>query len=221
LQFGGAMHTALKLFGDRVLAHRAVTIAELLQAFHDVFDAAQIEDPLQRHLYEQQAERQLRTFHETHASASPAVICTERSFVHAIGGVNIRGRIDRLDRVAPDTVAIVDYKTGSPRSQEDADESLQLSLYALGARAELRLNPEKLIFYNLETGTEVVTVRSEQQLREAADLVANVASSIAAGNFDPKPGYHCRWCAYREICPTQEERLYSIQPAAAVAGKVN
>ena len=221
LQFGGAMHTALKLYGDRVLSHRSVAVAELVQAFHDVFDAAQVEDPVQRRLYEQQAERQLGAFHQTHASASPEVISTERSFVHAVAGIKIRGRVDRLDRLAPNTVAVVDYKTGSPRSQEDADESLQLSLYALGVRAELRLNPEKLIFYNLETGTEVVTVRSEQQLGEAADLVADVASNIAAGNFDPKPGYHCRWCAYREICPTQEERLYSIQPAAAVAGRVN
>ena len=221
LQFGGAIHTALKLFGDGVLANRTVTVAELMQSFHQVFDAAQIEDRLQRRLYEQQAERQLRAFHQTHSSVVPEVICTERSFVHAVAGIKIRGRMDRLDRVAPDTVAVVDYKTGSPRSQEDADESLQLSLYALGVRAELRLNPEKLIFYNLETGTEVLTVRTDQQLREAVDLVANVASNIAAGNFEPKPGYHCRWCAYREICPTQEERLYSIQPAAAVAGKVN
>ena len=221
LQFGGAMHTALKLYGDRVLAHREVTVAELLQAFHEVFNAAQIEDPLQRRLYEQQAERQLRVFHQAHAGSAPVVISTERSFVHNIAGVNVRGRVDRLDRVAPDAIAIVDYKTGSPRSQEDADESLQLSLYALGVRAEFQLTPEKLIFYNTETATEIVTTRAERQLREAAETVSSVAGSIAAGEFDPKPGYHCRWCAYREICPTQEERLYSIQPAVAVAGKVN
>ena len=39
-----------------------------------------------------------------------------------------------MDRTGSDTVAIVDYKTGKPKSQEDADKSLQLSLYALAAR---------------------------------------------------------------------------------------
>ena len=29
---------------------------------------------------------------------------------------------------------IVDYKTGKPKTQEDADDSLQLSIYALAAR---------------------------------------------------------------------------------------
>lgn len=221
LQFGAAMHTALKLYGDRVLAKRAVTLAELMQSFHEVFDASHIEDPLQRRLYEQQSERQLQAFHRAHAAARPEIICTERSFVQNIGGINIRGRVDRVDRAAHGAITIIDYKTGSPRSQEDADESLQLSLYALGVRAEIGSTPERLIFYNTETGAEIATSRTEQQLRDAAEIVSDVASSIAAGIFDPKPGFHCRWCAYREICPTQEERLYSIRPAAAVVGKVN
>jgi RecB family exonuclease len=49
-------------------------------------------------------------------------------------GETVVGRIDRIDRSAPDgSVAIIDYKTGKARDQEDADESLQLSLYAIAA----------------------------------------------------------------------------------------
>jgi putative RecB family exonuclease len=51
-----------------------------------------------------------------------------------MGAAKLAGRVDRMDRTGPDTVAIVDYKTGKPKSQEDADKSLQLSLYALAAR---------------------------------------------------------------------------------------
>src|SRR5205823_2551922 len=38
-------------------------------------------------------------------------------------------------------VELIDYKTGRPRSQKDADKSLQLSIYALAARRQLKLNP--------------------------------------------------------------------------------
>ena len=81
---------------------------------------------------------QLRQFFEWARSAEPPeVIETERRFELQVGSAKLAGRVDRIDRTGPDTVAIVDYKTGKPKSQEDADESLQLSLYALAARETL------------------------------------------------------------------------------------
>jgi len=50
-----------------------------------------------------------------------------------IAGTKLTGRIDRVDRAPDGSVVIVDYKTGKARSQEDADESLQLSIYAMAA----------------------------------------------------------------------------------------
>ena len=138
------------------------------------------------------------------------------------GRDKIRGRVDRLDRISGNRVAIVDYKTGRPRSQEDADDSLQLSLYALAAREQWKLQPEQLIFHNLETNTCVVTTRTPAQLDEAARLVEEVAQRIAAGEFDAKTGFHCNWCAFRNLCPAQEKTLYNIEPAPqTIAAKVN
>ena len=64
----------------------------------------------------------------------PTVMETEHRFELQVGSTKLTGRVDRIDRTGPDTVAIVDYKTGKPKSQEDADESLQLSLYAMAAQ---------------------------------------------------------------------------------------
>ena len=44
------------------------------------------------------------------------------------------GKLDRLDQIGDSEVVIVDYKTGKPKTQDDADDSLQLSIYALAAR---------------------------------------------------------------------------------------
>ena len=51
-------------------------------------------------------------------------------------GVRIHGRADRIDRLADGTLAIVDYKTGSPPSGKrvEAGFSLQLGLIGLMAR---------------------------------------------------------------------------------------
>ena len=71
------------------------------------------------------------------------------------------GRVDRVDRVGADGVAIIDYKTGKPKTQKDADDSLQLSLYALAAKEAWGMRADRLVFHNLEDNTAVVTTRDE------------------------------------------------------------
>jgi superfamily I DNA/RNA helicase/RecB family exonuclease len=224
VQFGAAMHAALKLYGERVSEGRSLFFdEEVLNFFRQALLSEAIEDPLQRRLYEQKGLAELRNFLGARASGTfPEILSAERSFEEKVAGMTIRGRVDRLDRVGGNQVAIVDYKTGRPRSQEDADESLQLSLYALAAREQWKLEPEQLIFYNLETNTGVVTTRTSAQLEEAAHVVEEVAHNIMAGEFDAKTGFHCNWCAFRNLCPAQEKTLYNIAAAPqTIAAKVN
>ena len=53
-----------------------------------------------------------------------------------IGGVTLKGKVDRIDRMGSDQLAILDYKTGHPPSQKavDAGFALQLGLLGLIAR---------------------------------------------------------------------------------------
>jgi putative RecB family exonuclease len=145
------------------------------------------------------------------------VLDTERTFRIELNGITVSGRVDRLDRIAGRRARIVDYKTGSPRSQEDADDSLQLSIYALAAERAWDLDPEEIVFYNLQTNAGVVTTRNPEALDEAMEEIRKAAEGIATENFRPKPGFHCRWCPYRSLCPATEERLFRAE-AVAPAG---
>ena len=151
---------------------------------------------------------------------TPDVLHTEHEFNLQIGSATVVGRIDRIDRLSHDRVVIVDYKTGRPRTQEDADESLQLSIYACAARESFGYESERLAFYNLEDNSLVATTRSSEQLEDAKAKVHDVAEKIAAGHFEPKPGFQCNFCAYRNLCPATEKRLFPIAVKKTVASRI-
>ncbi len=48
-----------------------------------------------------------------------------------------------------------------------------------------------------------------------------VAENIAAGKFDPKPGFYCRFCAYRNLCPATEKRLPEPSPNKTATKQVS
>jgi DNA helicase II / ATP-dependent DNA helicase PcrA len=208
MQYGAAMHRVLRTYHDAVKQRRPKSDDELLQIFSDDPGLAQIEDDYQRSLYLQQGLNQLRHFLAgVRTTPPPEVLHTEEWFDVHIAGIKIAGRIDRIDRGGDGTIRIIDYKTGKARSQEDADESLQLSIYAIAARDKWGYRVSELMFHNLEGNVEVSSKRGEFQLEEAREKISKVAANIAAGNFKPKPGYHCNFCAFCGLCPAQERSL--------------
>jgi DNA helicase II / ATP-dependent DNA helicase PcrA len=206
LHYGAAMHGVLRTFYDAQRYQREVSDEDLFEQFRSALASAGIADRYQYELYLRQGREQLREFFEAARRADPPdVMETEHKFQLQLGTARLTGRVDRMDRTGPDSVAIVDYKTGKPKSQEDADESLQLSLYALAARETLGKYADRLVFHNIENNTPVCTTRTEAELEEAKLRVFDVAKGIAEGKFFAKPGYHCAFCPYRNLCPATEQ----------------
>ena len=206
LHYGSAMHGVLRTFYDAQRYQRTIADADLFEQFRSALAGAGIADRYQYELYLHQGMEQLKQFLERARSETPPdVLETERRFELEIEAAKLTGRVDRIDRTGPETIAIVDYKTGKPKTQEDADESLQLSLYALAAREALGKRADQLIFHNLENDTAIVATRNDAQLEEAKLRVRDVAEAIAEGKFDPKVGYHCAFCPYRNLCPATEK----------------
>lgn len=222
MQYGAAMHRVLRTYYDAQRFGRAISDDELIELFRADLSQAALQDRYQFELYEKQGIEQLRDFLAlTRERPQPQVLHTEQWFTIRIGEATVNGRVDRMDHSGDGRVVIVDYKTGKPRSQEDADESLQLSIYALAARENWKLTADRLMFYNLEDNSFVYTTRSEVQLEEARLKVDEVAEKIAAGKFPAKPGFHCAMCPYRNLCPATEKHLYFTAPAKRAAGRPN
>ena len=216
VQYGNAVHRVL---GDYYAAHlqaRARTLDEVLRLFRAIMAGTRFDDPLQRDMYERQGVEQLTAFVALRRQEPPpAVLRVEQSFQLNIGNVVVKGRIDRMDRIEGRRIAVVDYKTGKPQDAEKARHSLQLTLYALVARDTFGFIPERLAFYNLENQTLVSATRSDGDFDEARQRVLAVAAGVAAGDFAPRPDFHCRWCEYRNLCPATEQKLYALERAVA------
>jgi DNA helicase-2/ATP-dependent DNA helicase PcrA len=213
LQYGAAVHLALKAYYDGIMAGRKPTLEGLLQSFADSMDTASIADPHQANLYRMQGRVHLTAFYQSRNGEEPKAIATERWFEIKVEDVIVRGRMDRIDEVEGG-VHVCDYKTGKPKDDRAAEKSLQLGIYALAAR-ESGMNAASLSFHNLEDNTVVTTTRTSADLVQIKEEIVEVARRIRSGDFEPNKGYHCRSCAYRTICPAHEEKTYSIAKAVA------
>ncbi|MFZ0480430.1 MAG: ATP-dependent DNA helicase [Terriglobales bacterium] len=208
MQYGAAMHSVLKDYFDCVRAGNPKSCEELVAHFRSELAAAGIQEAYQHELYEKQGVAQLKDFVASAGSRSGGeVLHTEEPFEIRIGDTRVTGRIDRIDREPDGSVAIVDYKTGKARDQENADQSLQLSLYALAAQEKWGYQVGRVSFYNLEHNVSVNTTRSEGELQAARAQVEAAAQGIAAGQFPMKTGIHCAFCAFRSICPGKERSI--------------
>jgi len=208
MQYGAAIHRVLKTYFDSIRLGRPKSEAELVELFKADLASAKIQEAYQHELYEQQGLLQLREFLAAAGAIDPSqVLQTEESFEIHIGETSVVGRIDRIDRRPDGTVAIIDYKTGKAKDQEDADESLQLSLYAIAAKEKWGYEVGALIFHNLEENVPVVTIRRESDLIAAREKVKDAADGIAQNIFKAKTGIHCNFCAYRTLCPEKEKRI--------------
>lgn len=210
LTFGNIMHRSVRQYFN-LRKDGEVNFDELSQFYLGSWKSAGFEDLYQEETYRKSGLGQLREFSERH-NALPIAdgVQMEVHFELPMGDVVLEGRIDQINPAEqrnPRLVQLIDYKTGRPRSQKDADKSLQLSVYALAARDQMGLEAEGLIFYNLTNNQPVASVRTQKELDAVQQKILAVAEEIRRMIFSPAPGFACRYCEFVPLCPAHEEDL--------------
>jgi DNA helicase-2/ATP-dependent DNA helicase PcrA len=208
LSFGSVMHTTIKRFVEQLRRGVKLSFEEVARVFETEWTSAGFEDAYQEGEYKKDGVEQLRVFHAAMLEAPFEIRNQEKGFELPLeNNVIVVGRIDQINSLGRNDVEIVDYKTGKPRKDVDARKDLQLSIYALAAKEIFELNPVRLVFHYLQNNQVQVTTRDVKQLDEAQKIVQEAAADIRAGEFSAKPGFGCRSCAYKPICPAHEEVL--------------
>jgi DNA helicase-2/ATP-dependent DNA helicase PcrA len=151
------------------------------------------------------AEGALRRYHERVRCEPVEPVWFERAFAFRMGRHTVRGRVDRVDRLAEGGYELIDYKTGRPRTLPQLREDVQLSLYAVGAREAWRLEAAEQAYLYVLDDTKVRVPSEEIDPDWITDTVLEVADGIQGQGFEPTPSVSaCSVCDYRIACPAAE-----------------
>lgn len=200
-RFGIVVHQTL----ERYHASGAKTLPQLLSLFESSWRRSGFGDGEQDRALRAKATAALQRYHERIDAEEPSPVWFERSFSFQLGPHHVRGRVDRVDRLADGSYELIDYKTGRPRSDQELREDIQLSLYALAARESWQLQSSRQSYYYLLDDVKVPLPADASSAQWVRGAVLDVAEAIIAQRFEPTPSRAaCRLCDYRIACPVAE-----------------
>jgi putative RecB family exonuclease len=123
-----------------------------------------------------------------------------------VGGLTLRGIIDRLDVTPEGGFIVIDYKTGrTPSEMQEHSRLGGVQFYALLCEQVLGRRPVSVRLLYLKDPVVIESDPSEQALRGLRQRTSAVWSAIeracADEDFRPKPSGLCTWCSFQEYCP--------------------
>jgi DNA helicase-2/ATP-dependent DNA helicase PcrA len=208
LTFGRVIHGTIRRMMAEFKKGNRLPFDEVQRIFETEWSTVGFEDEYQEGEYKKDGLEQLRAFHQAALEQPLLVLELEKNFELPVeNNVILKGRIDQINSLGRKDVEIVDYKTGRPQKDSDAKRDLQLSIYAIATKEILEWNPVHMVFHYLQDNQRQETTRDAKQLDDALRVVQETAADIRAGEFTAKPGFICRNCAYKPICPAHEESL--------------
>ena len=167
----------------------------------------------------QVAEQMITKFWRWHQENPRELVALEEAFTATVSdGVQIKGRVDRVERDSENRAVIIDLKTGSakPKSGE-LDRHPQLGVYQLaallGAFARHGMTEPggaALVQVGKAAGKHDALEQQQGALAEdknpgwAKDLVDTVAIGMSGPFFQAKVNDGCRTCAARSSCPVND-----------------
>src|SRR3989338_10140573 len=94
------------------------------------------------------------------------------------------------------------------KSQEGADNDLQLSLYHLGLLRRwphIPANNIALSLYYVKHNEKITTARKQEDSTRVEERVLGtireIEARMASNDFPPQPSALCDWCGYKAMCP--------------------
>jgi putative RecB family exonuclease len=125
-----------------------------------------------------------------------------------VGGVRLRGIIDRLELDADGELVVTDYKTGrAPSEQFEQQRLAGVAIYALLCERLLDRRPARVQLLHLAEPVAIVSTPTERSIRGVEKKLAAVWAAVERAcerdDFRPNPSRLCDWCAFQAYCPAK------------------
>jgi DNA helicase-2/ATP-dependent DNA helicase PcrA len=205
-RFGIVVHQVL----ERYHSEGGETLAQMLELLDAGWRRSGLGDGERERSLSEKARDSLTRYHARLHDQDSRPVWFERQFDFRLGPHHLRGRVDRVDRLAggaEQQYELIDYKTSRPKTPEQLGDDVQLSLYALAAREAWQLDSSRQAYYYVLDDLKVPVPRSEQDAESVKDIVLEVGDGILAQAFEPTPSQAaCSICDYRIVCPAAERQ---------------
>jgi RecB family exonuclease len=136
------------------------------------------------------------------------VISAEKAFSLKLWGVPLRGVIDRVDRLADGTLAVIDYKTGKyrkPNPKFGDNYTPQLVLYALAMESIYKTPVTKAYDFFVAEGKIHEVVITDELVASVKESVLNAWEVVQRLQKTRRGTYKtsglCGWCPLAAHCP--------------------
>ncbi|MCW3027272.1 MAG: ATP-dependent helicase [Solirubrobacterales bacterium] len=204
-RFGIAVHQVL----ERYHSEGGTTLEQILELLEAGWRRGGFGDSERERWLRDKAREALTRYHARLSSQDSEPVWFERAFDFRLGPHHLRGRVDRVDRLAAadgeEEFELIDYKTSRAKQPAELKDDIQLSLYALAAREAWQLESSRQAYYYVLDDRKVPVPRGERDTESVKDIVLQVGEGILAQEFEPTPSpAACSICDYRIVCPAAE-----------------
>jgi len=205
--FGRTLHDCAEYF-FKVRVPPPPSLDELLGYYEQRWLSGGYESPAEEARYRDYGREILTEFYRINRANFRVPVAVEKLFYIDIGGIKLRGFIDRVDKLDSGELSIIDYKTDKELfTRESLANNLQLTLYQLAAQEMWQLPVERLTLYHMRSNTPCSCgPRSEAELEEARNLVLEVAGNIGEQRFTAVENQYCP-CDFPEHCPYYRHKV--------------
>jgi DNA helicase II / ATP-dependent DNA helicase PcrA len=153
----------------------------------------------------------LTSYHKWNSKNKNIVTDVELKFSTQIGGFQVNGKIDRIEKTPDGDFVIIDYKTGGKNKKvEKVQESLQLNMYCIALQENKKYGklPKTASFFYVEKeeGQQFFDYHvSKAYVNLARQVIEAYTDAIRNKEFDATPqAFTCKWCDYNDICKEAE-----------------
>jgi putative RecB family exonuclease len=124
-----------------------------------------------------------------------------------VGGVRLRGIIDRLELDGDGDLVVTDYKTGrAPTERQEQQRLAGVAFYSLLCERLFGRRPAKVQLLYLADPLAIISVPTDRSTRGVERKLAAIWTAVERAcereDFRPNPGRLCDWCGFKAYCPS-------------------
>jgi putative RecB family exonuclease len=125
----------------------------------------------------------------------------------ALGGVRLRGIIDRLELDADGELVVTDYKTGrAPGERQEQQRLAGVAFYSLLCERLFGRRPARVQLLYLADPVAIIATPTDRSTRGVERKLSAVWTAVERAcereDFRPNRSRLCDWCGFKAYCPS-------------------